>query len=169
VCTRSVPFRYRTNYHFAGVNPDTRFDRKISRFAQLGRVAPQLLQHPQRRIKRVLRMILMSHRSAEQREDAIAGGLHDIAVVAVGGIDHELKRGIDNGARLFRIEILLEFSRSLNVSEKSRYGLSLAVRCVRRGRAAYANWRVVTLRLLKGGDGSQRGSAVTAEFFARLI
>ena len=32
----------------------------------------------------------MRDRRAEQREDAVAGGLHDVAVVAMDRVDHQL-------------------------------------------------------------------------------
>ena len=35
-------------------------------------------------------MVLVGDRRAEQREDAVAGGLHDVAVVAMDRIDHQL-------------------------------------------------------------------------------
>ena len=43
--------------------------------AQFRRVALQLLLHPQRRVQRALRMILVRDRRAEQREDAVAGAI----------------------------------------------------------------------------------------------
>ena len=45
---------------------------------------------------------------AKQREDTVAGGLHDVAVVAVNRIDHELQRRIDIARCLFGIEVLLK-------------------------------------------------------------
>ena len=37
----------------------------------------------------------------KRREDAIAGGLHDVTVVAMDRLDHQLKRRIDDHAQLF--------------------------------------------------------------------
>ena len=51
-------------------------------------------------------MVLVRHRGAEQREDAVAGGLHDVAVVTMDGIHHQPQRGIDNRARFLGIEVL---------------------------------------------------------------
>jgi len=51
-------------------------------------------------------MVLVRDRRAKQREDAIAGGLHDIAVVAMRRVHHEFKRWIDDRARFFRVNIL---------------------------------------------------------------
>ena len=75
----------------------------------------------------------MRDRRAEQREDTVAGRLHDIAVVPVNGIDHELQRRIDNCACLFGVEVLLKFSRSLDVREQrgDRLALALERACIR--------------------------------------
>ena len=43
-------------------------------------------------------MVLVGERSAEHREDAVAGRLHDVAVVAMDRSDHQLEGGIDDGA-----------------------------------------------------------------------
>ncbi len=51
-------------------------------------------------------MVLVRDRRAEQREDAIAGALHDVAVVAMDRVDHQLERRIDNRARFFGVEVL---------------------------------------------------------------
>src|SRR6266851_6628925 len=72
-------------------------------------------------------MVLVRDRCAEQREDAIAGQLHDITVVAMGGVHHQLERGIDHGARLLGIEILHHLGRTLDVREQGCDGLALAL------------------------------------------
>ena len=54
-------------------------------------------------------MVLARHGCTEQREDAVAGALHDVPVVAADRVDHQLECGIDNLARLFGIEVLLQF------------------------------------------------------------
>jgi hypothetical protein len=54
-------------------------------------------------------------------------GLHDVTAVTTDGIDHELERGIDNGAGLFRVEILHQLHRALDISEQRRHRLALAV------------------------------------------
>ena len=78
-------------------------------------------------------MILVCDRSSEQREDAVAGGLHDVAVVATGRVDHELQRRVDNRARLLRIEVLHQLGRALDVGEHRRDHLALAVDWFGRG------------------------------------
>ena len=63
---------------------------------------------------------------SEQREDSIAGGLHDVTVVATGRVDHELQRRVDNRARLLRIEVLHQLRGALDVGEQRRDRLALA-------------------------------------------
>ena len=70
----------------------------------------------------------MRYRRAEQREDAIARGLHDISVVAMHRGDHQLQCRIDDRARLLRIEVLLQFGRALDVREQRGDRLALAIR-----------------------------------------
>ena len=59
--------------------------------------------------------------------------LHDVAVVAADRVDHQLQRGIDNRARFFGVEVLLQLGRSLDVGEQRGDRLALAVRDVRVG------------------------------------
>src|SRR5438477_12988358 len=77
-------------------------------------------------------MVLVCDRSPEQREDAIAGRLHDITVVAMGGVHHQLERGIDHRARLLGIEILHYLGGPLDIGEQRRDGLPLTVERIRR-------------------------------------
>jgi hypothetical protein len=93
----------RPHHHLARVDPDPCLYGKVPRLTQLYRVAAQLLLHPKRRVKRALRMILVRDRRAEQGEDAISGGLYDIAVVAMGGVDHERQRRIHDHACLLGV------------------------------------------------------------------
>jgi hypothetical protein len=71
-------------------------------------------------------MILMRHRRPEQRKDAVAGGLHDVAVVAVDGVHHQLESGIDDSARFLGVEVLHQLHRALDVGEQRRHRLALA-------------------------------------------
>ena len=71
-------------------------------------------------------MILVRDRRAEQREDAVAGRLHDVAVVAMHRVDHQLERRIDDRARLLGVEVLHQLGRALDVREQRRDGLALA-------------------------------------------
>ena len=72
-------------------------------------------------------MVLVRDRRAEQREDAVAGGLHDVAVVAMDRVHHQLERRIDDRARLLGIEVLHQLRRALDVGEQRRDRLALAV------------------------------------------
>ena len=42
-------------------------------------------------------MVLVRDRRAEDREDAVASAPHDVAVVVLHRVDHQLERGIDDG------------------------------------------------------------------------
>ena len=82
----------RAHHDFAGVDSDAALDRRAALGQHFGRIAFQLFLHAQRRIERPLRMVLMGDRRAEQREDAVAGRLHDVAVIAMHRVDHQLQR-----------------------------------------------------------------------------
>ena len=103
--------------HLAGVESDANFHRRISGRAQLCRVAAHFLLHAERRVKSALRMVLVRNRGSEQREDSVAGGLHDVTVVAMHRVDHQLQRGIDECARFFGIEILHQIHRSFDIGK----------------------------------------------------
>jgi hypothetical protein len=93
-------------------------------------------------------MVLVRERCAEQREDTIAGRLHDVAVVTIDRIDHQLQCRIDDRARFFGVEILLQLGRSLDVCEQRRDRLALAFEAFSGRRLSYSNLR--RRRLLRG-------------------
>ena len=117
-------------------------------------------------------MVLVRDRRTEQREDAVAGRLHDVAVVAMHRLDHELQRRVDDRARLLGIEIRHQLGRALDVGEQRRDRLALAVdRFGRRTSVAgYFNLR------FREGDGrmsiwfrsADRGAASLAESRSRF-
>jgi hypothetical protein len=72
-------------------------------------------------------MILVGDRGSKQGENLVSGGLHNIAVIPMDGVDHELQRWVDDRPRLLRIEIRHEFGRALDVSKQGRDRLTLAV------------------------------------------
>src|SRR5215469_18682153 len=72
-------------------------------------------------------MVLVGDRRAEDREDAVAGALHDVTVVAPDRVDHQPERRIDNRSRFFGIEVLLQLGRSLDIGEQRSDGLALAL------------------------------------------
>jgi hypothetical protein len=72
-------------------------------------------------------MILVGDRRAEQGEDSVAGRLHHVPVVAMRRVDHQPQRRIDNRACLFRVEILHQLRRALNIREQRGDGLALTI------------------------------------------
>jgi hypothetical protein len=74
-------------------------------------------------------MVFMCDRRAEQRENAIAGRLHDVTVVAMRRVNHQLQRRIDDRAGLLRVEVAHKLGRALDVGEQRRHRLALALDC----------------------------------------
>src|SRR5262249_46708175 len=54
---------------------------------------------------------------AEQRENTIAGGLGEVAVIVMDGVDHQLERRIDDGTGFLGIEVFDQFHRAFDVGE----------------------------------------------------
>jgi hypothetical protein len=73
-------------------------------------------------------MVLVGRGSAEQREDAVAGRLHDVAVVALHRFDHDAQRRVDYRARLLRVQFLHQRGRALDIREQRRHRFALALR-----------------------------------------
>ena len=117
----------RPHHGLAGVGPDPDLERRLALASELLGVAPHLLLHPQRRIERAQGMVLVRDWSAEQRKDAITGRLHNVAVVVIYGIDHQLQSGIYQGARLFWIQTFQQFGRTSNIGEERSDRFPLAV------------------------------------------
>ena len=63
---------------------------------------------------------------AEQRKYPVAGRLRHVSVVVMHGVHHDLQCRVDDGARLFRIEIFDQFHRTLDIGEKRGHGFALA-------------------------------------------
>jgi hypothetical protein len=55
-------------------------------------------------------MVFVGNRRAEQREDAVARRLDDIAIVMAYCLDHEFERRVYDRSRLLRVEVLHELS-----------------------------------------------------------
>jgi hypothetical protein len=51
-------------------------------------------------------MVFVGNRRAEQRENAVTGRLHNVAIVAADGVNHQLERRIDNRTGLLGVEFL---------------------------------------------------------------
>jgi hypothetical protein len=67
----------------------------------------------------------MRHRRPEQREDAVASGLHDVAIVAAHRLDHQLQRRVDNRAHLLGVEFFHQLGRALDIRKQGGDGLAL--------------------------------------------
>ena len=57
-------------------------------------------------------MVLMCDRSTEQREDAVARRLDDIAILTVHRFNHEFERRVYNRSRLLGVQVLLKLGSS---------------------------------------------------------
>jgi len=109
------------------LNADARFKRSLSRRRAALPVAAQFPLHLQSGIEPALRMVFVCRRCAEQREDAVAGRLHDVAVVALDRVDHDAQRRVDNRAGLFRVEVGHQFGRAFDIGEERSDHLALAI------------------------------------------
>jgi hypothetical protein len=117
----------RAHHDLAGVDPDAPLDSRAAVGDHFCRIPLQFLPDAQRGIQRPLRMVLVRDRRAEQGEDAVAGRLNDVAVVAMRCVDHQLQCRVDNRARLLRVEVLHQLGRAFDVREQRRHRLALAV------------------------------------------
>ncbi len=117
----------RSHHRLARIDADSHFERSIAGLAQARGVAPHLLLHPHGGVERALRMVLVGERRAEQRENSVAGGLHDIAVIPMDRIHHQLERRIHNRARLLGVKVFHQLHRALDVREQRRDCLALAL------------------------------------------
>ena len=151
------------NHDLAGIHAGPDLDRRASLAAQP--VADSAGSPPasrKRRVQRALRMVLVRDRRAEQREDAVAGRLHDMAVIAAHRVDHQLQGRIDDRARFFGIEILLKPGRVDDVDEQRGDELALAfgTSVASFSSGSEAGSRSRAFRLL----GRERAAALIAEF-----
>src|SRR5262245_30913735 len=112
-------------------------------------------------------MVFVSDRCAKQREDPITSGLGDITLIVMNGVDHQLKRRLDDGTRFLGIEAFDQLHRPLDVGEKHRDGLALAFKVFRGERASYSNLGLVGLPHSRRRC-SQGHAALAAELFPRL-
>ena len=168
----------RSHHHFAAIcsGPDLNWRPAIR--SQTGAVAPDLILHPHRTVQTPLRMIFAGHGGAEQREDAIARRLHDVAVIAPHGVDHQPKYRVNDRARFFGVEVLPELGRIHNVDEQGRnhFAFPLWNRLRFDGRAeSEAEVRGLRLNGRVGGRAlgwrlpAKRHTTFIAEFRARSI
>ena len=111
----------------SGVEPDADLHLHALRAAQLVRVAPHDVLHPERGVARPHRVIFMGQRRAEERHDPVAHHLVDGALVAVDGLHHQREDGIENLARLFGIAVGEQLHGALEVGEENGDLLALAL------------------------------------------
>jgi hypothetical protein len=88
-------------------------------------------------------VVFVRERCAEEGEDAVAGGLGDVAAVVLHRLHHQLKGWIDDGFGFLRIEVLDQVHRSLNVGEQCGHRFSLALKIFRWRRFRNPNPRLV--------------------------
>ena len=167
---------HRAHHDLAGVDPDADLDAGAALPSQVLAPAAEIFARRERRVQCALRMVLVRDRCAEQREDAVAGRLHDVPVVAMDRVDHRLERGIDYGAGLLGIEVAHQLSRALDIREERGDGLALALEYVVRfeqrsfgyGRFAQTGRRTFNLGLRRRPS-LKRCPAFLAEFCCRWI
>jgi hypothetical protein len=115
------------HHDLASVDSDTDLDPCAAAHPELIAVAAKIVARRDGCMNRALRMVLMGDRRAEQREDAIAGRLDDVSIVAMDRLNHQLQRRIDDGARFFGVEIAHQLGRALDVGEQRGDGLALTL------------------------------------------
>ena len=117
----------RAHDHFAAIDSDPHLDGRLTQLCEpLGMLA-QLLLHLERRIEPALRMVLVGDRRAEDRVNAVAGRMHDIAFVTAHRPNHDPQRRVDDRARLLGVEVRHQFRRAFDVRKQGGDHLSLAV------------------------------------------
>jgi hypothetical protein len=85
----------RAHNDLAGVDSDPDLNPRAAARAELITAAAKIVARREGGVNRALQMILVRDWCAEQREDAVAGRLHHVPVVAPHRTDHQLQRRID--------------------------------------------------------------------------
>src|SRR5229473_2608376 len=98
--------------YFTGIDPDTDLDSRLAPLFELLAATAKRGAHRERRVQRALRMVLVCDRRAKQRENPVACRLHDVAVVEMRRVDHQLERWVDNCARLFGVKAAHQLGRA---------------------------------------------------------
>jgi len=158
---------HRAHDDFASVDADANLDPRAALYPKLLATATKFVPRRDGRVQRPLRMVLMCDWRSEQREDAVAGRLDDVAVIPMDRVDHQLQCGINDGAGLFEIELLHQLGRALDVGEQRRHGFAFALETFRGGCIGYPNRSIV--RFLGGKWRPKRSSTFTTEVLAGLI
>ncbi|MCY1283203.1 hypothetical protein D9M70_320760 [compost metagenome] len=116
----------RSHYHLAGMDADADLQRDALLQPDPVAVAMHRALHPQRGVQRAQGMVLVRDRRAEQRQDAVAEELGDIAFVVVDRLHHQCHDRVDQAARVFRVHVLRQRGRAGHVGEQGGDGLALA-------------------------------------------
>ena len=86
-----------------------------------------LCLHTERGKQGALGVVFMGQRCPEEGKNTVAHGLGHIAFVAMHRGHHELQGRVNNGARVFRVKVLDEFHRTLDIGKQRGNGFALAV------------------------------------------
>jgi len=116
----------RPHYDLARVEPHPNLHLNAVRAADVFVVASDRLLHPERRVARPHRVVLVGERRAEERHDAVAHHLVDRALVTVHGLNHPFEHRVEKLARFLGIAVGEQLHRTLQVSEEDRDLLALA-------------------------------------------
>ena len=154
---------HRAHHDLAGVDADANLDACAAESAEIVAPAAEIVAGREGGVNRPLRMVLMGDRRAEQREDAVAGRLHDVAVVAMDRADHQLERGIDDRACLFRVEIRHQLGRALDIGKQRSDSLALTLEILGGGNLGYPDLPITRFLCRRGRSRVHRGSAFLAE------
>ena len=103
---------------FAGVQADADPNGNTLRPPQLVGVLFDRLLHPEARIARPHRVILVRQWRAEQGHDAVAHHLIDRALVVVDGVHHVREDRVQDLARLLGIAVGEQLHRALEIGEQ---------------------------------------------------
>jgi hypothetical protein len=152
------------HHHLARVEPHADPRRDVVGAHHLARVAFQRFLHAEGGIAGPHRVILVGHRRAEERHDAVAHHLVDRALVAMHGFDHELQHRIEEPLRLLGIAVGEKLQRSPEVGEEYGDLLALAFEGALGGEDLLREMpRRVRLGREKALGADERGRALSAE------
>jgi len=90
---------------------------------------PQIVTRCERRMDRPLWMVLMGHRCAKQRNKVVPKRIHHVAVILMHGVDHELKRRVDDRVGFFGVQLLHQLGRAREDGVQRGDGLPRSVNC----------------------------------------
>ncbi len=116
----------RAHHDVAGVEADADLHLHALRAAQLLRVAPHAVLHPEGGIAGPHGVVLVGERRAEERHDPVAHHLVDGALVVVDGLHHALEHRIEELAGLFGVAVGEQLHGALEVGEEDGDLLALA-------------------------------------------